>query len=98
MVDPSEIVKLLNVPVPSAPSLPGFPCAPVAPCGIPNDKTPVVVLYDAVADAPADNVLTVTPPAHGCVLTETLPSVSNDNILFALVVFTGKNVDTATVS
>ena len=43
-VEPSVIVKSLNVPVPSAPSepsLPGFPCAPVAPAGIPNANTPV---------------------------------------------------------
>ena len=53
---------------------------------------------EPVADAPGDNVLTVTPPPNGCELTETLPFVSNDNILFALVAFTGKNVDTATVS
>ena len=46
-VDPSVILKLFIVPVPSAPSepsLPGFPCAPVAPAGIPNARTPVDVL------------------------------------------------------
>ena len=43
-VEPSVIVKSLNVPVPSAPSLPGFPCAPVAPAGIPKANTPVEVL------------------------------------------------------
>ena len=44
VVDPSEIVKLSNVPVPSAPSAPAAPVAPVAPCGMPNANTPVDVL------------------------------------------------------
>ena len=46
-VDPSVILKLFIVPVPSAPSdpsAPAAPVAPVAPCGMPNANTPVDVL------------------------------------------------------
>ena len=75
------LIAIAN-PAETSPSAPALPVAPVSPRGIPSVKTPVLVLKDDVAEAPGDNVLTVTELTDNAD-TVGLPFVSKLNALDA---------------